>query len=100
MTRRYTAEQHAKHDSSKWDIDKKDPAPGGIFNQPTSENRTHCRGDRCEARPRTNGSPALLCIKRGADDGKTPWHQQCATYALHCPRSDQEHHVRRKATAC
>src|ERR1700730_2811443 len=68
---RNTPQGNRDHRSGQRNIDKKRPSPGSVLDEPATQNRTHCRRNRGEARPCPDRATAIILIKGSTDDRKS-----------------------------
>src|SRR5438876_3650952 len=78
----------------KREIDEKDPAPGGVLNEPAAQHRTNRGGDRRETRPRADRLAAALLVEGRADDCEATGYEQRSSDTLNAPRDYQLLNVR------
>ena len=93
-TFRHTPQRDEYHDDCKREVDKEDPAPGKVFDQPAAEHRTDCGGDCGKGGPGSDGAASLSRVKRGADEGQTAGDKQGCADALQAAGEDERGHGR------
>src|SRR5271155_1181094 len=70
-------------------VDEEYPAPGGMFDEPAAQNRSHGRGDRSEAGPCADRLAACFLIERGTDDREAAGDEKSGSYTLDTARDDE-----------
>src|SRR5882724_5887460 len=81
-------------------VNEEYPSPGGVLNQPATENRPHGTGNRRKTGPSADRRATTLLIERRTNNGKTAGHKKCSSDSLNAPRDDQLMNILREATTC
>src|SRR5579884_2232035 len=86
----YTGARDRQDGDGQRQVDEERPPPREMLDEPPTEHRAKCRGDRGEAGPGADRPAAILAVgKRGGDQGKAARNEERSTNAFR-PSSDNE----------
>src|SRR5947209_19739705 len=75
---RYTPKYNAQHENCQRKLNKKDPAPRGMLNDPPSQQRPQYRGNGRETTPQANRTSTLWSGEERTEDSQAPRRHQRA----------------------
>src|SRR6202030_987665 len=81
-------EQHPR--GGQRNVEEEGPAPGRMFNEPSTEDRTERHRDGRESRPGAYGAAARIFVEGCADDGEAAGNEHSGADSLHGTCEHQE----------